>query len=243
MTGKLPASLAALAIALAAPSARATRLLIAPLPGEAQGGVAALLSRAVETAALEQLPDVVVVTPGAIEQKLELDLARACNGDGDDAACVVEFAAALNADFVLRQRLSEAQGALHLTLSVYDGARAELIAQGTRSAPAGEVERLAEQIPGLVVDVANKAHLPVVAAHAGPSLAGIALVGTGAAGLALGALGAGGTLLVEAQYLDARLDRDGARAWEGARLVAYGATAATVMAGAALMTAGALVWE
>ncbi|MCC7069710.1 MAG: hypothetical protein IT383_00195 [Deltaproteobacteria bacterium] len=242
MPGKLPLAVL-LACAAWAPSAHAARLLITPVPGETQGGVAELMSRAVESAALEQLPDLVVLTPAALEQQLELGLARACAGDGDDAACVVEFAAALDADWVLRPRLSEAQGSMHLTLSLFDGKRAELVAQATRSARVGEVDRLREQVPGLVADVARKARIPLVAPSAGPSVAGVALVGGGALALALGALGAGGSLLVEGQYLGAHLDRAQARTWEGARILAWGASAATVIAGAAALSAGVLVWE
>lgn len=239
MTGKLLLTV----LVLGAGPVHATRLLIAPLPGEAHGGVAAVLSRAVESAALERLPDLVVLTPAALEQQLELGLARACAGDGDDAACVIEFASALDADWVLRQRLSEVQGSLHLTLSLFDGKRAELVAQATLSAPAGDVDRLVRQAPQLVVEVARKARIPVTEEPAGPSLAGLALVGAGATGVALGALGAGGSLLVESQYLGAHLDRDGARSWEGARVLAWGTSAACVLAGAALVTAGALAWQ
>lgn len=243
MPGKLPQLAAVLACAVWAPAAHATRLLIAPVPGEALGGAAAVMSRAVESAALEHLPDLVVLTPAALEQQLELGLARACAGDGDDAACVVEFAAALDADWVLRPRLSEAQGSMHLTLSLFDGKRAELVAQATRAAPVGSVDRLTAQVPALVVDVARKARIPVVPIAAGPSAAGIALVSTGAVGLALGALGGGGSVLMEAQYLGAKLDRDAASTWEGARLFAWGTSAACVVVGAAAVTAGALVWE
>lgn len=234
---------AALGAALGAAPAHATRLLIAPLPGEAQGGVAAVLSRAVESAALDRLPDLVVLTPTALEQQLELGLARACAGEGDDAACVIEYAAALDADWVLRQRLSEAQGSLHLTLSLFDGKRAELVAQATRSAPADDVDRLTREVPALVTELAKKARIPVAVEPLGPSPVGLALVGAGATGLALGALAAGGSLFVESQYLGAQLDRDGARAWEGARLLAWGASAAGVVVGGAMVTAGALLWE
>lgn len=243
MTGKLLARLACTALALACPAANATRLLVAPLPGEANGGFAAVLSRAVESAALDRLQDVEVVTPGALEQKLELDMVKACTGDGDDAACVVEFAAAMGVDYVLRQRLSEVKGDLHLTLSLYDGARAQLVAQGTRAAPADAPDRLLEQVPALVVEIARKARMPVAEDDGGPSVAGAALLGTGALGLALGVLGASGSALLDAQYFDAQLDRDGARTWEGARLFAYGAAGATAVAGVALLTTGVLLWE
>ncbi len=202
-----------------------------------------MVSRAVESAALEALPDMVVLTPAALEQQLELGLARACAGDGDDAACVVEFAAALDADWVLRPRLTEAQGSLHLTLSLFDGKRAELVAQATRSARVGAVDALTAQVPGMVVDVARKARIPVAEAARAPSPASLALVGGGVAGVALGVIAGGGSTLVEAQYLGARLDRGQAETWERARPFAWGAAAACTVAGVASLVAGALVWE
>ena len=243
MTGKLLAGLSCAALTLASSGAAATRMLVAPMPGEANGGLPAVVARAVESAALNHLPDVEVVTPGALEQKLELDLARSCAGEGDDAACVVEFASALGVDYVLRQRLSQVGGATHLTLSLYDGARPQLLAQGSRSAASDDADHLLDQIPALLVEVAKKARLPVDDAQAGLPVLGLALVGGGAVGLALGALGAGASALVDAQYFDAKLYRDSSRTWEGARLVSYGVAGASLVGGAALVAAGALTWE
>lgn len=215
----------------------------APGTDDALASLRAVVSRAVESAALDHLPDVEVLTPGALEQKLELDLARACTGDGDDAACVVEFASALGVDWVLRPRLSRVGGAVHLTLSLYDGARPQLVAQASRTADADDSEGLLRQVPELVVELARKARIPVVEGSAGPPLAALAPLGAGAAGLALGAVLATGSAVGDLQYFDAKLDREGARTWESVRLFAWGAAGACVVGGTALLVAGAFAWE
>ena len=257
MTGKLLVCLAGVVCLLASSQAVAARMLITPVSAEAQGSdparapgaddalasLRAVVSRAVESAALDHLPDVEVLTPGALEQKLELDLARACTGEGDDAACVVEFASALGVDWVLRPRLSRVGGAVHLTLSLYDGARPQLVAQASCTADANDSEGLLRQVPGLVVEVAKKARIPVLEGSEDPPLAAMALLGAGATGLALGAVLATGSAVGDLQYFDAKLDREGARTWESARLFAWGAAGACVVGGTALLVVGALAWE
>lgn len=188
--------------------ARAEKIFASPLPGNDAAAVA--LSRAIETALLNQAPDVEVTTPRAIDTQIETDLLKACQGDGDDSSCVVNFAQSMGVDLVMRPQLAALGATSILTLSLYNAKKAALVAQGQRTAT--KAEDLLDQVPALVAEVARAGGVRVVERRPRPTPY-----------LAWSAIGAGGLVVAtsgivhaiafarEGDYQAAKLDRPEAR--------------------------------
>jgi hypothetical protein len=234
-----------LVVLLLAPGAAHARgMFVAPVPparGEVTEAEADALTRAIESAVLAKVIGVEVVTPRALDAKLEIDLVRACE-TGDDASCVVDFAQSMGVDYVLRPSLERLGDTRVLTVSLYDGRRAALLGQGSRTGPSAE--RLLDDVRGLVTEVARAGGLSVVVERPRSSPVGpIAEIASGSVVL----LGSAAThavalLVVEPSYQRAEFDRDGARSWELARPVAVVAPLLGYVAGAALVGLGVLTW-
>jgi hypothetical protein len=232
------------ALLLFAIEARATSVFVAPVPavrGAVSETEAAAMTRAIESAVLARIVGVDVVTPSALDAKLEIDLVKACS-TGDDTSCVVDFAQSMGVQYVMRSSLTRLDGTSLLTVSLYDGQRAALLGQAQRSARATS-ELLAQARP-VVVEVAQSAGLSVVVERQKPSALVPALeIGGGA----LVVLGSAAThvvslLVVEPTYADAEFTRDEARAWEFARPFAYGVPLLGYIAGATLVGIGVWTW-
>ncbi len=227
-------------VAVACGPAHAASLFVAPVPPptEEDAPAAKALTSAVETAVLKKVVEADVVTPSALDTKLEIDLVTACRGDGDDAACVVDFAQGMGVDYVVRTTLARLGHTRILTIAVYDGHRAALLGQAQRKAE--RAEDLVDAVPDAVVEAAKAAELRVVVERvkAPPYLAYGALAG-GAVVLA-GSLAAHAVALgvFEADYEKAAYTRDQARGWELARPFAYGLPVAGYLAGAGLVVVG-----
>lgn len=235
--GALPAAL--LAALLGASGAHAARIFVAPLPGDDPEALA--LTRAVETAVLKRVVDADVVTPRALDTKVELELLKACQS-GDDTSCVVDFAQSMGVDWVIRPQLAALGDRVILTLSLYDGQRAALVGQGERHAPRARPEQLLEEVPDLVVEVARAGRLRVIVPRA-PAPPVLAFTALGAGALVVLASAATHALtfaVLEPSYQKAEMSRDDARAWEAARPVAIGAPVLGYLGGAALLGVG--VW-
>lgn len=165
MTGKhLQTTLVLLGL-LCAP-AEASSIFVGPVPGDSDSSRA--LTSAIETAILKTALDANVVTPRALDSQLEIDLAKACVTDGDDAACVVNFAQALGVDYVVQSRLGRLGDLSLLTIAIYDGKKAGLLAQGVRRAPSHRPDVLLDGVDGLVAELALAANLRVADESSGP---------------------------------------------------------------------------
>lgn len=218
--------------------ARADRIFVAPIPGD--DPEAAALSRSLETAVLKRVLDADVVTPRALDTQVEMELLKACR-TGDDTSCVVDFAQSMGVDWVLRPQLGSVGDRAILTVSLYDGQRAALVGQGERHAPKDAPERLLEQVPDLVTEVAGAAGLRVVVPRPpAPPLVAWGAVGGGALLLVVsGATHVLAFAVFEPSYEKAEMTRDQARAWELARPAAYAAPVLGYLGGAALLGWGA----
>lgn len=222
-----------------APRAAATGMFVAPVPpapGLSPVEVEAF-TRAIESAALKRIVGVDVVTPRALDTKLELDLVKACDS-GDDSACVVDFAQAMGVQYVLRATLGRLGDASLLTVSLYDGRRAALLGQGQRTE--ASMERLLGVVPDLVVEVAKASGLAVVVdrPRATPYLAIAEITGGGVVLLGSAATHAVAFLLIEPAYNRADLARGDAATWELTRPLAFGAPVIGYLAGAGLVGVG-----
>lgn len=224
--------------------ARATSVFVAPVPA-VRGAVteveAGAMTRAIESAVLARIVGVDVVTPSALDAKLEIDLVKACE-TGDDTSCVVDFAQSMGVQYVMRSSLTRLDGTSLLTVSLYDGKRAALLGQAQRSAPVTSA-LLAEARP-LVVEVAQSAGLSVVMEQPKRQALVPALEIGGGLVLVLGsaATHAVSLFVIEPQYTNAEFTRDEARAWEFSRPFAYGLPLLGYIAGATLVGLGVWSW-
>jgi hypothetical protein len=194
----------------------------------------------VETAILDRIPSLSVVTPRSLGDKVEIDLIKACQGN-DDASCTAQFSEALGVELVLRPSLSRLGDVLILTLSLYDTRSAAVLSQGQRQAARDQPEELLSQIPGLVEEIGTRAGLEVRREVKKPfPTAAVAAVSVGGA-LVLGGAGlAGFALWQELRYQGAELSRDDAASWESARLLVVGGAALVGLAGSVLVGYGAM---
>jgi hypothetical protein len=201
---------------LVAIPAHATSIFVAPVPSGGAGGddTAQVLTRTIETAVLQKLVGVDIVTPRALESKLDADLAKACTGEGDDASCVVDFAQAMGVDYVMRTQLAHLGDARVLTISLYSGKRAALIGQAQKKAT--RIEELVDDAPNLVAEVAKAADLRTVveAPKTVPYLAYSEIGGGAVVLLASAATHAIAFGLVEPAYEKASFDKNGDELWE-----------------------------
>lgn len=225
--------------------ARATSMFVAPVPavrGAVSQAEADALSRAIESAVLARVIGIDdVVTPSALDAKLEIDLAKACT-TGDDASCVVDFAQSLGVQYVMRPSLSRLDGTSMLTISLYDGKRASLLGQGMRQAR--ETSRLLDEMRPLVAEVAQAAGLNVAVERPKPSAvpAIIEITSGSVLVVASAVTHAMSLLVVEPGYQRAEFTRDDARTWEAARPFAYGLPVLGYIAGATLIGIGVYAW-
>lgn len=228
-----------LAIAFARPAA-AIGMFVAPVPpvrGVVTAVEAETFTRTIESAVLKKVVGVDVVTPRALDTKLELDLVKACD-TGDDTACVVDFAQSMGVQYVLRSTLARLGDTSLLTVSLYDGRRAALLAQGQRTATA--TQGLLGEVPGLVLEVARAADLTVVVEKPkAPPYVAIAEV-TGGSVVLLGSVATHlvSFLLIEPSYNRADFSRSDAGTWELTRPVAFGAPVVGYLVGAGLVGVG-----
>jgi hypothetical protein len=227
----------ALVVALAAP-AQATRIFVAPVQAD-DAAVATTWGAAVESALHEALPGVELVTRQALDAVVAVENARDCLAVDGVTSCLSELADALDVDFLARASYGRL-GAQHvLTVSLVDGRRAVVVAQGQRSAVDPEV--LWETVPGLVREVLEGAGLLARP----PSLLGPGVVVGAGVGVAL--LGAGAWLLREElapAYAAGRFDRSQARLFEAVEApMLYGGLGAVVVGSVvALVGVGLGAW-
>ena len=225
-----------LAPLLASSTALASTIFVAPVPGDNDG----VLTRAVETAVLKKVAGADVVTPRALDTKLEIDLVKACNGEsasGDDASCVVDFAQGMGVDYVLRTTLAKLGDQRVMTMSIYHGHRAALLGQAQRKE--SSFAELVDDVPDLVKEVARSAELRVVVDDIkSPPYVAYGEVGGGVVLVAGSALAHVAAFLLENDYESAKYDRDTAHLWELTRPVAYGAPVLGYAVGAGLLGLG-----
>ena len=145
---------------LAAAPAAASRLFVTPIGFPSDAELARTLTRAVETAVVEAIPGADVTTTAALDTAVELQVIRECVSDQEQGSCISEIAQAVDVDFVVRPHLGQVGSELVLTLSVLDGNKATVLAQGNRRTALGDPARLLDVIPGLVREVADGAGLP-----------------------------------------------------------------------------------
>ena len=244
------------------------RILVAPIAATGDRDddeMGKTLTRAVETALGAAVKDVEIVTPAALDTAVEINLARECasfsGDDGDHGAangkgaadgkgagdsCLSELADAVDVDVIARPSLGRLGSELVLTLTLLDGDKAVVVAQGLRRADKGAPEALLDQIPGLAKDVARDADLATVARRrrAVPGAAiGTALVGVVVVGVGVGALAVRG--LFSGDYASGRLDVNGARAYESidAPFLYGGIGAVGVGSATALVAGGVAIWS
>jgi hypothetical protein len=232
------------ALFLLSVEARATSVFVAPVPpvrGAVSDVEAGAMTRAIESAVLARVVGVDVVTPSALDAKLEIDLVKACN-TGDDASCVVDFAQSMGVQYVMRSSLTRLDGTSLLTVSLYDGKRAALLGQGQRSARA-TAELLKDARP-LVVEVAQSAGLSVTVERPQPSAVLPVLEIAGGTAIVIGSAAAHllSFFVFEAAYQRAEYTAEEATAWELARPAAYGLPVLGYIAGASLIGLGIWSW-
>ena len=223
------------------------RIFVTPIHNEADLEIGRTLTRATETALKAAIPDAEIVTPAALDTAIEMNAVRDCVGstgsDGTDS-CLTELADAVDVDYIARPHLGRIGDDLVLTLSILDGRRAVVLAQGLRRVSARDPAELLDVVTGLAKEVARGADLrstrrrPVPLAPIVVSAGGVVAVGLGA--LALGVRGG-----LAGDYERARLDRSQAQAfelidqpflWGGIGLVVVGG-------GVALSGASVAVWS
>jgi hypothetical protein len=239
VTRKLLCAVLVLVACAAALPARAESALVLPTNEDASSEGAAV-GRAVETAVLDRIPSLAVITPRSLGDKLEVDIVKACQG-GDDASCTAQFSDALGVDLVFRPTLARLGDLVILTLSIYDVKTGAVRAQGQRRAPKSAPEELLTQIPGLVEEVGARAQLPVRVTVKKPFPTGSVVSITAGSALVLGGAGlAAYGIWQELRYQGAELSREEASSWEGARLLVFGGGAVVVVAGAVLIGYGVM---
>lgn len=231
-------------VSLLCAEARATSMFVAPVApsrGVVSESEADAMTRAVESAVLAKVVGVDVITPAALDNKLELDLINACKaGAADDASCVVDFAQSMGVQYVLRSSLVKLDDTSVLTISLYDGRRASLLGQASRTDRSAA--KLLSTVPGLVAEVAQSGGLSVVAERPRPSAAmPIAeIVGGSVVVLGSALTHVVSFLVVEPAYQRAEFDRQAAGTWEFTRPFAFAVPVLGYIGGAALIGVG--VW-
>ncbi len=235
-------------------AAARVRILVTPIRDSGAGGdeTAKTLTRAVETALAGAVKDVEIVTPAALDTAIEIESARDCVGpkESDDSkvvsSCLSELADAIDVDVIARPSLGRIGSELVLTLTLLDGERAVVVAQGQRRADKDSPEALLDQIPGLAKEVAKDADLVIAGKRKRAVPVGaIVVAGSGAvvAGLGVGALAVRG--VYSGDYERGALDRDEARAYEFIDVpFLIGGIGAVVVGGVtALVAGGVAVWS
>ncbi|MDP2340276.1 MAG: hypothetical protein Q8O67_04910 [Deltaproteobacteria bacterium] len=226
------------------------RIFVTPILNDTNPGSSQTLSRAVETAVKAALPDAEIVTTSALDTAIEMSTMRDCVGSAgpDDGAdsCLSELADAIDVDYIARPHLGRVGRELVLTLSLLDGRRAVVLAQGHRRVAMDSPGALLDVVNGLAKEVVRAADLrsdrprarvvpitPIIAAGGG-------VVGVGVGALALGVRGS-----LSGDYERARLDRGQAQfyelidapfLWGGIGLVVVGGVVALAGGGIAVLT-------
>jgi TolB-like protein len=187
-----------------------------------------------------------VISSRDIQALLGLERQKQLLGCADDAqSCMAELSGALGARFVLTGSLARLGDAWQLTLSTLDTKKAQPIGRATRIA--GDLETLRRGLPSTVAE-ATATPLPAPPSRVLP----ITLIATGAAAGLFGVVWGALALTQQAQLsatLDAGANQPGVLSTRAAyeqqvaslttqKWVALG----TLIAGAALVTTGLLLW-
>ncbi len=214
----------------APPPGTASKMFFAPGAGADEESP---LSRAVESAVLQQAPAVSLITMRALSQQLDLNVMRACSADSD-GACVTQFAEALDVDYILRPSMATLGDVVVLTLTLFDGRSAQLLAQAQRQAPANAPAQLLPQVSDIVKEVLRAGDVLARPPPTPLPIAAITGAVVGGAGLVGGSVMLGLAAWQQARYQNAELNQGDAGAWEGQRL-------AVVPLGILLVAAGAVL--
>ncbi len=196
------------------------RIFVTPILNDADLEISRTLTKATETALQAAVPNAEIVTPAALDSAIEVSTVRDCvgpsgGGHADAAAdsCLSELADAVDVDFIARPHLGRVGDDLVLTLSILDGHRAVVLAQGMRRVRAATPAALLDVVPELAIAVARDADLR---AHGVRPLPVVPIV-VGVSGLAGAGLGAAALVIrgsMSGDYEHARLDRGQAQAYE-----------------------------
>jgi hypothetical protein len=198
------------------------RVFVTPILNEADPEISQTLSRSTESALKAAIADVEIVTTAALDTAIELSTMRDCVGsagvdEGGADSCLSELADAIDVDFIARPHLGRVGDELVFTLSLLDGHRAVVLAQGQRRVNADAPARLLDVVNDLAKEVAKEASLHRSSdrrsARVVP-LTPIMVAGGGVVGVGVGAVALGIRGAMSGDYERARLDRGAAQLYE-----------------------------